>query len=127
VVRLPDVVPESTPMGKNPTQTCHAEQENFLQYSNYCYNNRKYCCRDRLAKLTGDLLFGQLCERIIQCGFWGRAVSGDWLGGQYERMSDPWMGVSREVNSLGQVYVSELALDAHLQLLEMGLVRAGKK
>ena len=68
-----------------------------------------------------------VCERIIQCGFWGQAVAGNWLGGQYERMSDPWMGVSREVNSLGQVYVSELALDAHLHLLEMGLVHAGKK
>jgi hypothetical protein len=119
--------PKQLPWVKNPTQTCHAEQENYLQYSNYCYNNRKYCCLDRLAKLTGDPLFGQMCERIIQCGFWGQAVSGDWLGGQYERMSDSWMGVSRDVNSLGQVYVSELALDAHLQLLEMGLVRAGKK
>ena len=115
--------PKQLPWVKNPTQTCHTEQENFLQYSNYCYNNRKYYCLDRLAKLTGEPLFAQLCERIIQCGFWGQATSGDWLGGQYERMSDPWKGVSPDVNSLGQVYLSELALDAHLQLLEMGLVR----
>jgi hypothetical protein len=107
---------------RNPTQTCHTEQEHYLQYSNYCYNNRKYYCLDRLAKLTGEKLFADLCERIIQCGFWAQATAGPWLGGTYERMSDPWRGVSADVNSQGQVYISELALDSALQLLEMGWV-----
>ena len=107
---------------KNPTQTCHTEQENYLQYSNYCYNNRKYYCLDRLAKLTGEKLFGELCERIIQCGFWGQPTSGEWIGGMNERMSDPWKALSHDFNSTAQVYTGELATDAALQLLEMGLV-----
>ncbi|MBM3335068.1 hypothetical protein FJY63_10450, partial [Candidatus Sumerlaeota bacterium] len=110
----------------NPTQTCHTEQQNFLQYSNYCYQNRKYDCLDRLAKLTADPFFGQLRDRIIQCGFWGQATSGDAIGGQYERLSDPWLKRGRDVNSTGHIYVSQLALETNLQLLEMGWVRARK-
>ena len=105
---------------KNPTQTCHTEQENYLQYSNYCYNNRKYYCLDRLAKLTGQPLFSELCERVIQCGFWAQPTTGEWIGGMNERMSDPWMALSKDFNSTAQVYTGELATDAALQLLEMG-------
>ncbi len=108
---------------KNPTQTCHTEQQHFLQYSNYCYNNRKYVCLDRLAKLTGEKLFGDLCERIIQCGFWAQPTSGPWVGGINERMSDPWKALSNDFNSTAQVYTGELATDAALQLLEMGLAK----
>jgi hypothetical protein len=111
---------------KHPTQTCHTEQEHYLQYSNYCYQNRKYDCLDRLARLTRSPLFADLRDRIIQCGFWGQATSGDAMGGQYERLSDPWQKVSKDVNSMGAVYVSQLALEANLQLLEMGWVRARK-
>jgi hypothetical protein len=111
---------------KNPTQTCHTEQENYLQYSNYCYQNRKFECLDRLAKLTGEPLFAQLRDRIVQCIFFGQVTSGEGLGGQYERLSDPWGKVSREINSYGVIYVSQLALEANLQLLEMGYVRAAK-
>ncbi len=108
---------------KNPTQTCHTEQQRYLQYSNYCYNNRKYYCLDRLAKLTGEKLFGDLCERIIQCGFWAQPASGPWGGGINERMSDPWKALSNDFNSMAQVYTGELATDAALQLLEMGLAK----
>jgi hypothetical protein len=109
---------------KNPTQTCHTEQENYLQYSNYCYNNRKIQCLRRLYQSTGDQLFADLSERIMQCGFWTQATTGNWQGGQYERICDPWKSVSPDINSLGQIYVSELALEANLQLLEMGLATA---
>ena len=111
---------------KNPTQTCHTEQQNYLQYSNYCYNNRKYQCLERLGKLTGEPLFGALCQRVMQCAFWAQATDGKWQGGQYERISDPWKGVSQDINSKGQVYVSELALESNLQLLEMGLAKAAR-
>ena len=74
---------------KNPTQTCHTEQENYLQYSNYCYNNRKIQCLRRLYQSTGDQLFADLGERIMQCGFWTQATTGDWQGGQYERTAIP--------------------------------------
>jgi len=108
---------------KNPTQTCHCEQQNYLQYSNYCYNNRKYYCLDRLAKYTGRPLFGELRDRLIQSGFWAQPSSGDWLGGMNERMSDPWQARGNDFNSTGQVYTGELATDAALQLLELGLAK----
>jgi len=109
---------------KNPTQTCHAEQEHYLQYSNYCYNNRKIECLFRLGKLTGDRLFSALGERVMQSGFWAQQTAASYRGSQYERMADPWLAVSTDVNSTGELYFSELALDASLQLLEMGKARA---
>jgi hypothetical protein len=105
----------------NPTQTCHAEQQHYLQYSNYCYTNAKIACLHRLAACTGHDLYRQLCDRIIQCGFWSQERAGPWLGSVYERMSDPWLGVSQDVNSKGTHYMSELAVELNLQLLEMGL------
>ena len=108
----------------NPTQTCHAEQEHYLQYSNYCYNNRKIECLIRLGRLTGERLFTDLGERVMQSGFWAQQTTGVYKGAQFERMADPWQGVSDDVNSKGELYFSELALDASLQLLEMGLARA---
>ena len=81
--------PKQLPWVKNPMQTCHTEQENYLQYSNYCYNNRKYYCLDRLAQLTGQPLFRELCARVIQCGFWAQPTAGEWIGGMNEVKSDP--------------------------------------
>jgi hypothetical protein len=104
---------------RNPTQTCHAEQEHYLQYSNYCYNNRKIECLYRLGKLTGQSLFTQLSERIMQSGFWAQETHGPYAGAQYERMSDPWKGVSNDFDSKGTLYMTELSLDSNLQLLEM--------
>lgn len=71
--------------------------------------------------------FADLSDRVMQCGFWAQATADDWQGGQYERICDPWQSVSRDVNSLGQIYVSELALEANLQLLEMGLATASSQ
>jgi hypothetical protein len=38
----------------NPTQCAAAEQQHFLQYSIYCYQNRKVQCLWRLHEYTGD-------------------------------------------------------------------------
>ncbi|MCD6365541.1 MAG: hypothetical protein J7M14_06665, partial [Planctomycetes bacterium] len=51
---------------KNPTLGASAEQEHFLQYSIYCYQNRKIECLHRLSQLTGIPLFGALFDRITQ-------------------------------------------------------------
>jgi len=110
---------------RNPTQTCHAEQEHYLQYSNYCYNNRKIECLFRLGKLTGEHLFSELAERVMQSGFWAQQTSGPYKGAQHERMADPWRGVSDDVNSTGELYFSELALEANLQILEMSTWGSG--
>jgi hypothetical protein len=111
---------------RNPTQTCHAEQLHYLQYSNYAYHNRKLHCLRRLGELTGDPLFTRLFERIVQCGFWAQVTEGNHCGAQHERMADPWKKVSGEVDSKGTLYLNELSLDANLQLLEMGVLRARK-
>jgi hypothetical protein len=68
-------------------------------------------------------LFGELRDRLIQSGFWAQPSSGDWLGGMNERMSDPWQARGNDFNSTGQVYTGELATDAALQLLELGLAK----
>jgi len=47
------------------------------------------------------------------------------MGSLYERMSDPWFGVSKDVNSKGTRYISELAVEHNLQMLEMGIARLG--
>jgi len=108
---------------KNPTQTCHTEQQHYLQYSNYCYTNSKIACLHRLARRTGRRLYGDLAERVTQSGFWSQEIEGPWSGAVYERMSDPWQSVSKDVNSKGTRYMSELAVDLHLQLIELGLAR----
>jgi len=109
---------------RNPTQTCHTEQLHCQQYSNYAYHNKKLTCLSRLGHLTGEKLFIELFERIVQCGFWTQKTDGDHTGAQYERMADPWKRVSGDVNSKGTLYMNELSLDANLQLLEMGVSKA---
>ncbi|MCX6877358.1 MAG: hypothetical protein NTW21_26650 [Verrucomicrobia bacterium] len=42
-------------------------------------------------------------------------------------MSDPWKALSNDSNSTAQVSTGELATDAALQLLEMGLAKLGGK
>jgi hypothetical protein len=115
--------PKQLPWVRNPTQTCHAEQQHYLQYSNYCYTNAKIACLYRLARRTGRSLYRDLGDRIVQSGLWCQETAGPWQGAIYERMSDPWLGVSREVDSKGTRYMSELAVDLHLQLIELGLAR----
>jgi len=109
---------------RNPTQTCHTEQEHYLQYVNDCYNNQKIRCLNRLAAHTGNSLFVQLGERIMQSCFWAQETQAPYKGAQFERLEDPWMGVSNDFNSKGLLYFTELALDLNLQLLEMGRARA---
>ena len=53
----------------------------------------------------------------------GCMTAGPWQGALYERLSDPWKGVSQDVNSKGTRYMSELAVELHLQLIELGLAR----
>jgi hypothetical protein len=109
---------------RNPTQTCHTEQQHYLQYSNYCYCNQKVRCLNRLAAHTGNSLFARLGERIMQSCFWATETQGPYKGAQFERQADPWLGVSNDYDSKGVLYMTELALDLNVQLLEMGKARA---
>lgn len=116
------ICPKQLSWVANPTQTCHAEQTYYPQYSNYCYHDKKMECLARLGQLTKEPIFTRLCKRILQCQFWCQETTGACEGAQFERMADPWKRVSDEVNSKGSLYISELSVDAQLQSLEMGLV-----
>lgn len=110
---------------KNPTQCASAEQKHFLQYSIYCYQNRKVECIHRLARMTGDPFWQDLFERLIQGVFWTQVTEGDQMGATHERIADPWLqrrddGHDADFNSLGTIYIGEQSLDTMLQLLEIG-------
>jgi hypothetical protein len=61
---------------------------------------------------------------MVQHGFWVQKTGGEWMGCQYERLSDPWHGVSRDSESKGTRYLSELAVEQALQLIEQGLAKS---
>jgi len=108
---------------KNPTQFASAEQHHFLQYSIYCYQNRKVQCLWRLYEHTGDPLFRQLYERVLQGIFWTQITEGDLMGATHERIADPWLARDDygepAFDSLGTIYMGEQSLDCMLQMVEM--------
>ena len=106
----------------NPTQTCHAEQTYYAQYSNYCYQDKKMFCLCSVGQLTGEPIFTQLFNRVTQCQFWCQETSGSLGGAQYEAMADPWEIVSGNVNWTGSLYINELNIDTQLQLLQLGMI-----
>lgn len=108
---------------KNPTQFASAEQQHYLQYSIYCYQNRKVQCLWRLYEYTGDPLFRELYERVLQGIFWTQLTEGDLTGATYERIADPWLARQNYgepgFDSMGTIYVGEQSLDCMLQMVEM--------
>ncbi len=116
---------------KNPTVGDHAEQEHFLQYSNYSYQNKKIECLYRLHQLTRIPLFRDLADRITQTIFFTQVTQGDQMGGTHERTADPWLARrdygKPDFNSMGTIYMSEQGLDAMLQLVEMGVAKPKTK
>jgi hypothetical protein len=108
---------------KNPTQGAHSEQEHFNQYSVYCYGNRKIQCLDRLFKETGNPLFEQLKNRVMQLNFYVQVADGPYRGAMTEAIADPWLERGKGFEWRGSPYTSELVSDLMLQLIEMGLVK----
>jgi hypothetical protein len=112
---------------ENPTQFASAEQQHFLQYSIYCYQNRKLQCLHRLFNLTGEKLFEQIFNRVLQGVFWTQITSGDLMGATHERIADPWLARAdyeeASFNSMGTVYMGEQSLDTMLQLVEMQIAQ----
>jgi hypothetical protein len=113
---------------ENPTQLGSAEQQYFLQYSVYCYQNRQVECLKKLYKYTKNSMYDQLAERITQNIFWTQLAEGDLMGATHERIADPWLarndGDGPGVNTMGTIYMSEQSLDLLLQTVEM--YRTGK-
>jgi hypothetical protein len=107
---------------KAPTQGAHSEQQHFNQYSVYCYGNRKLQCLDRLFKKTGNPLFEQLRNRVMQLNFYTQIPDGPYMGAMTEAIADPWLERGQGFEWRGSPYTSELVADLMLQLIEMGLV-----
>ena len=105
---------------KNPTQCAHSEQQHFKQYSVYCYGNRKIQCLDHLYRKTGDALFGELRDRVLQLNFFVQVADGPYQGAMTEAIADPWLERQNGFEWQGSPYTSELVADFMLQL--MGLV-----
>ena len=110
---------------KAPTQCAHSEQQHFNQYSVYCYGNRKIQCLDRLFKKTGNPLFEQLKNRVMQLNFYTQVTDGPYQGAITEAIADPWLERNQGFEWRGSPYTSELVADLMLQLIEMGLVKPG--
>ncbi len=109
---------------KNPTQCAHSEQQSFNQYSVYCYGNRKIQCLDRLFRKTGNQLFEDLKNRVMQLNFYVQVVDGPYRGAMTEAIADPWLERKGGFEWRGNPYTSELVTDLMLQLIEMKLVLA---
>lgn len=107
---------------KAPTQCAHSEQQHFNQYSVYCYGNRKIQCLDRLFKQTGNPLFEQLKNRVMQLNFYTQVTEGPYQGAITEAIADPWLERNQGFEWRGSPYTSELVADLMLQLIDMGLV-----
>jgi hypothetical protein len=110
---------------ENPTQCASVEQQHYLQYSVYCYQNRKVECLKRLFNYTQNPLFNELGERVLQNIYFTQTTSGNLMGATHERICDPWLARVGETegeadfNSLGTSYMSEQSLDCFLQTLLM--------
>ncbi len=113
----------------NPTQGGSAEQLHYLQYSVYNYQCRKVESLKRLYDRTGNPLFGELFERMLQNIYFTQKTEGIDKGGTYERIADPWLARDWEkegkFNSFGAYYTNEQALDCFVQTFE--LYRTGEK
>jgi hypothetical protein len=107
---------------KAPTQGAHSEQQHFNQYSVYCYHNRKIQCLDHLFKKTGNPLFQQLKNRVMQLNFHTQVTDGPYQGAITEAIADPWLERNQGFEWRGSPYTSELVADLMLQLIDMGLV-----
>jgi hypothetical protein len=109
---------------KNPTLGGSAEQQHFLQYSVYSYQDRKPETIQRLYQATGDPLWGALAQRVFQNIYFTEITEGDFVGATHERIADPWLARKddpgpAEFNSMGTIYMAEQSLDAFLQVVEM--------
>jgi len=90
----------------NPTQMAADEQQMYSQYSVYTYHNRKWLCLQRLAAATGEALWGQLADRLLQLNAFTQVTAGAALdvGGFHEAIADPWLARGGGFNFMGSVY-----------------------
>jgi hypothetical protein len=114
---------------KNPTQMASAEQQHYLQYSVYNYQDMKTAVLRNLYEITGDELYMKLFERVSNSIYFTQVTSGPQTGATHERIADPWLhradyGIAPDFNSMGTIYMGEQGLDHLLQIVL--LFRLGK-
>jgi hypothetical protein len=109
-----------------PTQCASSEQLHYNQYSVCSYGNRKIQCLNRLHKATGDPLFGQLENLVMQLGFATQVEDGDYRGSVRTAIADPWLerGANFDFTYGNNVpYTSDNVVDMLIQLIDLGLVK----
>jgi hypothetical protein len=84
-------------------------------------------CLDRLFKKTGNPLFAQLRDRVMQLNFYVQVTDGPYQGALTEAIADPWSERGSGFEWRGNPYTSELVADLMLQLMDMGLVKEEPK
>jgi len=75
-----------------------------------------------LFKRTGNPLFEQLKNRVMQLNFDVQVVDGPYRGAMTEAIADPWLERKSGFEWRGSPYTSELVSDLRLPLMETGLV-----
>ena len=75
-----------------------------------------------MFKKTGNPLFQQLKNRVMQLNFDTQVTDGPYQGAITEAIADPWLERNQGFEWRGSPYTSELVADLMLQLIEMGLV-----
>lgn len=118
--------PKQLPWVRNPTQLAFAEQQNYVQYSEYVYDTKKVAVLHRLTAATGDPLWAQMADRLTQMSFFAMDVTNGSStdGGIYEAIADPWLARHGGVNFFGGLYMDSYNIDLFLQLLEEGLLQS---
>jgi hypothetical protein len=106
---------------QNPTQFASAEQQDFVQYCVYNYEDTKTTTMFKLFEITRDPLYLKLFNRISQNIYFTQLTSGDAQGATYERIADPWLarsdsGRAPAFNSMGTAYMGQLGVEHFCQI-----------
>jgi hypothetical protein len=83
-------------------------------------------CLDRAVanafKKTGNRLFEQLQNRVMQMNFYVQVADGPYQGAMTEAIADPRLERGQGFEWRGSPYTSEMVADLMLQLIEMELI-----
>ena len=95
----------------HPTQTAFTEQQDYLQYSQYIYENKKVLLLMQLSARTKNPLWRQLARRIVQMNLYVQVTSGGCKGALQECIADPWLARGGGLDFVGSLYFDQLNSD----------------
>ncbi|MCX6880419.1 MAG: hypothetical protein NTW21_42430 [Verrucomicrobia bacterium] len=76
-----------------------------------------------MFKKTGNPLFEQIRNRVMQLNFFTQVTDGPYQGAVTEAIADPWLERNQGFEWRGSPYTSELVSDLMLQLIDLYLVK----